>query len=65
MPPRTAAALIIGNALLTGKIQEGNLAFLGQELFRLGIVRDGWRALAMLRRAAPALADWARARTLH
>jgi len=38
MPPtRTAAALIIGNELLTGKIQEGNLAFLGQELFRLGI----------------------------
>ena len=38
MPPtRTAAALIIGNELLTGKIQEGNLAFLGQELFKLGI----------------------------
>jgi len=35
--PRTAAALIIGNELLTGKIQEGNLAFLGAELFRLGI----------------------------
>ena len=34
---RTAAALIIGNELLTGKIQEGNLAFLAQELFRLGI----------------------------
>jgi molybdopterin-biosynthesis enzyme MoeA-like protein len=36
--PRTAAALIIGNELLTGKIQEGNLAYLGQELFALGIV---------------------------
>jgi len=38
--PRTAAALIIGNELLTGKIQEGNLAFLGQELFGLGIVLE-------------------------
>jgi molybdopterin-biosynthesis enzyme MoeA-like protein len=36
--PRTAAALIIGNELLTGKIQEGNLGFLGRELFELGIV---------------------------
>lgn len=35
---RTAAALIIGNELLTGKIQEGNLSYLGQELFQLGIV---------------------------
>ncbi len=35
---RTAAALIIGNELLTGKIQEGNLGYLGQELFKLGIV---------------------------
>ena len=34
---RTAAALIIGNELLTGKIQEGNLAFLAQELFALGV----------------------------
>jgi molybdopterin-biosynthesis enzyme MoeA-like protein len=38
--PRTAAALIIGNELLTGKIQEGNLSYLGQELFRLGIVLE-------------------------
>jgi 4-hydroxy-3-methylbut-2-enyl diphosphate reductase len=37
----------------------------GAELFRLGILRDGWRALAVLRRAAPALIDWANARTLH
>jgi molybdopterin-biosynthesis enzyme MoeA-like protein len=37
---RTAAALIIGNELLTGKIQEGNLSYLGQELFKLGIVLE-------------------------
>lgn len=35
--PRTAAALIIGNEILTGKIQESNLSYLGQELFKLGI----------------------------
>lgn len=34
---RTAAALIIGNEILTGKIQEANLAHLGRELFRLGV----------------------------
>jgi molybdopterin-biosynthesis enzyme MoeA-like protein len=34
---RTAAALVIGNEILTGKIQEGNLGYLGQELFKLGI----------------------------
>jgi molybdopterin-biosynthesis enzyme MoeA-like protein len=34
---RTAAALVIGNEILTGKIQEGNLGFLAQELFKLGI----------------------------
>lgn len=37
---RTAAALIIGNEILTGKIQEANLAYLGQELFKLGIVLE-------------------------
>lgn len=36
--PRTAAVLIIGNEILTGKIQEANLQFLGRELFSLGIV---------------------------
>ncbi len=36
-PPRTAAALIIGNELLTGKIQDRNLAVLATELFGLGI----------------------------
>jgi molybdopterin-biosynthesis enzyme MoeA-like protein len=34
---RTAAALIIGNEILTGKIEEKNLAYLGRELFKLGI----------------------------
>jgi molybdenum cofactor synthesis domain-containing protein len=34
---RTAAALVIGNELLTGKIQESNVAFLARELFTLGI----------------------------
>ena len=36
-PPRTAAALIIGNELLTGKIQDRNLAVLARELFGLGV----------------------------
>jgi molybdenum cofactor synthesis domain-containing protein len=34
---RTAAALVIGNELLSGKIQEGNVAFLARSLFDLGI----------------------------
>jgi molybdenum cofactor synthesis domain-containing protein len=34
---RTAAALVIGNEILTGKIQEGNVAFLARALFELGI----------------------------
>lgn len=34
---RTAAALIIGNELLTGKVQEANVAFLARALFDLGI----------------------------
>jgi molybdenum cofactor synthesis domain-containing protein len=34
---RTAAALVIGNELLTGKVQEGNVAFLAKALFDLGI----------------------------
>jgi molybdopterin-biosynthesis enzyme MoeA-like protein len=38
--PRTAAALIIGNEILTGKIQENNLGYLGQELFKLGITLE-------------------------
>jgi molybdenum cofactor synthesis domain-containing protein len=38
-PPavRTAAALIIGNELLTGKIQDANVAVLAESLFGLGI----------------------------
>ncbi len=35
--PRTAAALIIGNEILTGKIQETNVALLARELFAMGI----------------------------
>lgn len=34
---RTAAALVIGNELLSGKIQEQNVQFLGKELYRVGI----------------------------
>lgn len=35
--PRTAAALVIGNELLTGKIEDVNVAVLARELFGLGI----------------------------
>ena len=35
--PRTAAALVIGNELLTGKVQDSNVAALAKELFGLGI----------------------------
>lgn len=34
---KTAALLLVGNELLTGKIQDANLAFLAKELFALGI----------------------------
>jgi 4-hydroxy-3-methylbut-2-enyl diphosphate reductase len=37
----------------------------GAELWSPSILRNGWLALAALRRAAPALVDWARTRTLH
>ena len=36
-PPPTAAALIIGNELLSGKIQDRNFAVLARELFGLGV----------------------------
>lgn len=36
-PPRTAAALVIGNELLTGKIRDANVAALARQLFSLGI----------------------------
>lgn len=36
-PPRTAAALIIGNELLTGKVEDANVAVLARDLFGLGI----------------------------
>ena len=35
--PRTAAALIIGNELLTGKVRDENVAVLAKVLFDLGI----------------------------
>ncbi len=34
---RTAAALVIGNEILTGKIEEQNVAYLARQLFELGI----------------------------
>jgi molybdenum cofactor synthesis domain-containing protein len=37
-PPRTAAALIIGNELLTGKVRDQNLTALAATLFDVGII---------------------------
>ena len=37
----------------------------GAELWSPSLLLNGWRALATLRRAAPALIDWAHSRTLH
>ena len=34
---RTAAALVIGNEILTGKVQDTNVALLARELFLLGV----------------------------
>ena len=34
---RTAAALVIGNEILTGKVQDTNVALLAKELFLLGV----------------------------
>lgn len=36
-PPRSAAALVIGNELLTGKVRDANLTVLAKLLFELGI----------------------------
>jgi molybdopterin-biosynthesis enzyme MoeA-like protein len=36
-PPKTAAALVIGNELLTGKVEEANVVFLARTLRGLGI----------------------------
>lgn len=36
-PPRTAAALVIGNELLTGKVEEANVAVLAKTLRSLGV----------------------------
>ncbi len=38
MPPKTAAALIIGNELLSGKVDEANLGVLARALRSVGIV---------------------------
>lgn len=35
--PKTAAVLVIGNEILTGKIQDLNVAFIARELFALGV----------------------------
>ncbi len=37
----------------------------GAELWSPNVLRNGWLALAALRRAAPALVDWARSRNLN
>src|SRR5260221_14743459 len=36
-PPKTAAALIVGNELLSGKVQDANLVVLAKTLSELGI----------------------------
>ena len=36
--PITAAVLIIGNEILSGKTQDANVQFLGESFARLGIV---------------------------
>jgi len=36
-PPRTAAALVIGNEILSGKIEDANVAYLARELRELGV----------------------------
>ncbi|MBI2896817.1 MAG: competence/damage-inducible protein A [Deltaproteobacteria bacterium] len=40
MAPRNAAALVIGNEILSGKIQEGNMVFLARELRELGVALE-------------------------
>jgi molybdenum cofactor synthesis domain-containing protein len=39
-PPRTAAALVIGNELLSGKIADANIPYLARELRELGVSLD-------------------------
>jgi molybdenum cofactor synthesis domain-containing protein len=36
-PPRTAAALVIGNEILSGKVADANVAYLARELRDLGV----------------------------
>lgn len=63
--PRTAAALLVGNELLTGKIGDQNLAVLaralrarGVSLERAVVVRDELQVIAREVRALSAAHDW-------
>lgn len=63
--PQSAAALVIGNELLTGKIEEKNVAYLARTLFRLGvelrrvvICRDHVPTIAEDIRTLGATHDW-------
>jgi molybdopterin-biosynthesis enzyme MoeA-like protein len=63
--PRTAAALIIGNEILSGKVHEANLVVLARTLRELGIllkrvvvVLDDVGAIAAEARALAATHDW-------
>lgn len=52
--PRSAAALVIGNEILTGKIEEKNVAYLARTLFRLGVEL---RRVVICRDDVPTIAD--------
>src|SRR5688572_6942307 len=39
-PPRTAAALVIGNELLSGKVADLNVVYLAKELRELGVALE-------------------------
>ena len=39
--PKTAAALMVGNEILTGKIEDTNTRYLARRLFELGIALRG------------------------
>ncbi|GAC1353365.1 MAG: molybdopterin-binding protein [Polyangiales bacterium] len=64
-PPPTAAALVIGNELLSGKVQEANLLVLARELRALGVrlrrvvmVEDDPAEIAREVRALSSTHDW-------
>ena len=64
-PAPTAAALIIGNELLSGKVEEANLALLartlrglGVELRRVVMVKDDVETIAREVRELAAAHDW-------